>query len=199
MRVLKEAQMKDWFGAFLLAFLLGGCVCTPAVIGAQAVTLRPQETNMWCWAASGQMVMEFLDHNVNQCTQANNRFGRTDCCNSPVPNACVNGGWPEFNKYNFDFKTTSDAPLTWNQVREQIFCKRKPYAFSWHWAGGGGHMMTVIGYVSVSGTDYVTVNDPWPPPSSGVSGGDQRVVTYDAYVSGSGYTHWDDYYDVTFK
>lgn len=168
--------------------------CKPGLIGSQPVALRPQETNMWCWAASGQMSMEFLGHNVNQCTQANNRFGRADCCNSPTPNACVQGGWPEFGKYGFSFNTTSNSPLSWAQLKDQIYCKKKPIAYSWHWNGGGGHMMVLIGYVTVDGVDYVTINDPWAP-----NVGDQRILTYDAYVSGAGYTHWNDYYDITRK
>ena len=183
---------------FMLSAIIAACTCNPAVASTLDVTLHPQETSMWCWAASGQMIMEFLGHGVDQPTQANNRFGRTDCANSPTPSACVNGGWPEFDKYGFTFKTTADAALSWTQVQEQIYCKRKPFAFSWHWNGGGGHMMVGIGYVTISSTNYVVVNDPWPPPSSGVTGGDQTVKTYTAYVSGNGYTHWNDYYDITY-
>jgi hypothetical protein len=167
--------------------------CTPPASSSLTVTLHPQETRMWCWAASCQMIMDFFGHDLNQCTQANNRFGRTDCCNSPVPAACVTGGWPEFEKYSFTFKTTSDAPLTWEQITQQIACQKKPFAFSWHWSGSGGHMMVVIGYSTVAGTNYVTVNDPWAP-----NVGDVSIKTYTAYVSGSGYTHWNDYYDVTY-
>ncbi len=43
------------------------------------------------------MVMGFLSVSVTQCDEANKRFGRSDCCNSPTPNDCVNGGWPEFD------------------------------------------------------------------------------------------------------
>lgn len=151
---------------------------------------------MWCWAASGQMAMEFLGHNVSQGVQANNEFGRTDCTNTPVPAACIQGGWPEFSKYSFSSSHTTDAALTWDQVREQIYCKGKPFAFTWHWSGNGGHMMAAIGYNTVSGVNYVEVNDPWPP-NVGTSG-NASIKTYSAYVSGSGYTHWDDYYDVTY-
>lgn len=184
---------KSWLSYLMLSALLSAC-CKPATIGSQQVTLRSQETSMWCWAASGEMIMDFLGVNVSQCDEANKRFSRTDCCNSPVPNACVNGGWPEFDKYGFSFKTTSDAPLSWDQTKQQIYCEKKPFAFSWHWSGGGGHMMAVIGYVSIDGVNYVTINDPWPP-----NVGDQRTITYDAYVSGSGYTHWNDYYDIIKK
>ena len=189
--------MKRLFLVGCLALLLQvGCTCTPEVINTQAVTLRPQETSMWCWAASGEMCMDFLGTNVSQCDEANKRFGRNDCCNNPVPNACINGGWPEFDKYNFTFTRTSNTALTWDQVKEQIYCKRKPFAFSWHWivngVPSGGHMMVVRGYVSLNGTNYVYVNDPWAP-----NVGEQRIQTYDSYVTGTNYTHWDDFYDIT--
>ncbi len=182
------------FGALGLtaALFLSSCCKPPDNIGSQPVTLRPQQTSMWCWAASGQMVMEFLGVNVTQCDEANKRFGHTDCCDASTPNACVNGGWPEFDKYGFTFKTTADAPLTWDQLKNQIYCSKKPFAFSWHWTGGGGHMMVVTGYLTIDGTKYVSVNDPWPP-----NVGDQYNTTYDNYVSGADHTHWNDYYDVT--
>ena len=175
----------------LLAAILSGC-CNPPPIGSQPVALRPQETSMWCWAASGEMIMEFLGTPVTQCDEANKRFGVTNCCNSPTPNSCVQGGWPEFNKYGFTFVRTSDTALSWTALKKQIYCKKKPFAFSWHWNGGGGHMMVVTGYVTVNGVNYVAINDPWAP---GV--GAQYLKTYDEYVSGSGYTHWDDFYDIT--
>jgi hypothetical protein len=170
---------------------LAGC-CKPDPIGSQVVALSAQQTDMWCWAASGKMIMDFLGTPVTQCDEANRRFGRNDCCNGPTPNDCVNGGWPEFDKYGFTFKVTADTALTWDQVKDQIFCKKKPFAFSWHWPGGGGHMMVATGYVTAGNVNYVSVNNPWPPNT-----GDQYVHTYDDYVSGVDHTHWNDYYDVT--
>jgi hypothetical protein len=135
--------------------------------------------------------MDFLGTDVTQCDEANKEFGRSDCCNSPTPGACIQGGWPEFNKYGFTFTRTSNTALTWDQVKDQVSCKGKPFAFSWHWSGGGGHMMVVRGYKTESGTNYVYVNDPWAPNIGTVS-----YKTYTAYVSGSGYTHWDDFYNI---
>jgi hypothetical protein len=176
--------------------LLAGC-CTPGNIGSVPVPLSGQQTGMWCWAASGQMTMNFVHpaSNVQQCDEANKEFGRTDCCNSPVPNACVNGGWPQYPAYNFSAATTSNAPLTWAQIQSQIYCAQKPFAFSWHWNSGGGHMMVATGYVTIDGTNYVSVNNPWPPTS-----GVQEVDTYDEYVGGPSYdhTHWNDFYDITY-
>ena len=174
-------------------FTLAGC-CNPEPIKTLPVTLRPQETDMWCWAASGEMCMDFLGTDVQQCDEANKEFGRSDCCHSPVPNDCVNGGWPEFDKYGFTFSRTSNTALTFDQLKEQIYCRNKPVAFSWHWNNGGGHMMVVRGYVTLEGTNWVYISDPWAP-----NVGDQRLITYAAYVSGPGYTHWDDFYDITKK
>lgn len=178
--------------------VLSACVCNPPLISSLPVTLHPQETDMWCWAASGQMVMDFLGNNVSQCTQANNRFGVTNCpcqqCTSPIPNPpCVNGGWPEFEKYGFTYQRTSNTALTWSQLREELAqtCNKRPVAFSWHWDGGGGHMMVVNGYVTAGGVNYVSILDPWSPCA-----GDTRIIPYDEYVMGAGYTHWDDFYQI---
>ena len=192
-----------WTALFLLSAVLLASCCSAPLISSLPVSLQPQETSMWCWAGSGQMVMDFLGNNVAQCTQANNRFGRTDCpcnqCTSPVTNPpCVIGGWPEFDKYGFTFKRTSDVALSWDKLREELanatYCGKRPVAFSWHWSGGGGHMMVATGYVTVAGTDYVSILDPWAPCT-----GDSRIITYSAYVSGSGYTHWDDFYAIQGK
>ncbi|MBI5042523.1 MAG: hypothetical protein HZC10_01535 [Nitrospirae bacterium] len=164
--MLKRLSLFLVFSSFLIGMV--GCTCKPAVIGSLPVTLHPQETQNWCWAASGQMVMDYLGHNVSQCTEANNRFGRTS------------------------------APLTWDQLREQIsnesYCKKKPFAFSWGWLGGGGHMMVAKGYLTLAGTNYVVIMDPWAPCV-----GDERIITYDFYnADPTDHTHWDDYYDVTY-
>jgi hypothetical protein len=172
--------------------------CAPPISGVLRVTMRPQETNMWCWAASGQMVMEFLRKDVAQCIQANNRFGRSDCCQNPTPQACILGGWPELQKYGFKYRTTSDVALSWPAVRAQLAprnagCRGTPFAFSWHWAGGGGHMMVATGYATnAAGETFVFVNNPWPPDA-----GNTQTITYDTYVELSGdHTHWNDYYDI---
>jgi len=167
-------------------------VCTPPPEYSLPVTIRPQETYLWCWAASGEMIMDFLGTDVTQCDQANRRLGESDCCGQPAPSDCVKTGWPEFDKYDFAYKNTSDAPRTWAQIKEEIYCKQKPLAFTWRWTGGSGHMMVITGYRTVAGENYVTVLDPLP-----VNHGTPKTMTYDTYVSGSGYTHWDDYYDVT--
>jgi hypothetical protein len=157
------------------------------------VTLRPQETEMWCWAASGEMIMKTLRPRtkVTQCGEANREFGRTDCCKKPTPEGCIDGGWPEFSKYKFDSKP-KDGPLDFADAQRELFCKQRPFAFSWHWNGGGGHMMVAIGYRIVNGTQYIIKDDPLPPNQ----GQDSVAITYQYFVKGSDHTHWRDYFDV---
>src|SRR5260221_4789846 len=151
--------------------MTGGC-CTPsAVLGSQPVPITGQHTDMWCWAASGEMTMNFLGASpaVVQCDEANKRFGKTNCCNSPTPAECIVGGWPEYSKYGFTAVHTSDAALTWDQVRDQIYCRKEPFAFSWHWSGGGGHMLVVNGNAVVARPPDVLINN--PPPGAPAAGG----------------------------
>lgn len=184
-------QKGKYFIIILGVFLIESCCNPDPNIGSLGVTLRSQQTSMWCWAASGEMCMDFLGTNVTQCDEANKRFGRSDCCNSSVPNACVNGGWPEFNKYGFSSSVTSNAALSFDEIKNQIYCVKSPIAYSWHWSGGGGHMMVIYGYTVIEGIQYVSVHDPWAP-----NVGNSRIMRYSAYVSGSGYTHWNDYYNI---
>ena len=156
------------------------------------VPLCPQQTPMWCWAASGEMVMTYLRHPVQQCLEANYRFGRNDCCNDPTPDACVTGGWPQFDHWGFSFQT--DSALTFDQLRQEINLYR-PVAFSWGWIHGGiipggGHMMVARGYNTSA--QLVYINDPWPPRT-----GDVSWITYATYVSQPNHhVHWTDYFGV---
>jgi hypothetical protein len=190
--------MSLWklFCCLALTFAVAAC-CNPPTSAVLPVPLLAQQESNWCWAASGQMIMNVLHPGsaVAQCDEANKEFGQASCCQNPGSNACNSGGWPQFDKYGFTFNTTADGTaLAWIQVQGEIYCSGKPFAFSWHWPGGGGHMMVVIGYSTVQGVNYVSVNDPWPP---GV--GDQWVNTYDYFVALPGdHTHWRDYYNVAY-
>jgi hypothetical protein len=173
-----------------------GCqtISSFSLSGSLIVPLFPQQNSMWCWAASGQMCMTFLGAtvDVSQCTQANNEFGKTNCCNNPTSSPCLNGGWPEFSKYGFSAQTTNNTALSWAQIQTQIGCLNKPIAFSWHWTRGGGHMMVITGYAIIDGENWVFINDPGAP-----NVGSQYSITYEDYVSGSDHTHWNDFYDIT--
>jgi len=175
-----------------------GCptISSPSVSGSLNVPLFPELASSWCWAASGQMCMAFLGAtvDVSQCTQANNVFGQTNCCNNPTPSPCVQGAWPEFSKYGFSARMTNNTALSWAQIQTQIGCLNKPIAFSWHWTSGGGHMMVITGYAVIDGENWVFINDPGVPDF-----GLHYQISYEDYVSGSDHTHWNDFYDITKK
>lgn len=193
----KNIRFMKRFKCFLFTFSLvwiSGC-CTPdANYGAQIMVSTDQHESNWCWAASAEMTMKFLGANVKQCDEANKQFGRTDCCNSPTPTECNNGGWPQFTKYGFKANQTTKAPLTWEEVKTQIGCYKVPFCNTWAWTGGGGHMMVISAYALRSGEKWVYLRDPLP-----VGTGSSRWITYDAYVSGADYTHWNDYYNIAKK
>jgi hypothetical protein len=163
------------------------------------VPLIPQQTRLWCWAASAQMIMTHLGGTTpSQCEQANHYLFKDRCCTSPTPDACVNGGWPEFAYYGYTSvrrtppSGTGGTALTWDELRQQID-NNMPVAFSWHKKSGGGHMMTAIGYTSLNNINHVIIHDPWP-----VGFGDTRPIPYDVYVNGEDYDHehWFDYYNI---
>ncbi|KAB2835746.1 MAG: hypothetical protein F9K48_03600, partial [Candidatus Brocadia sp.] len=79
--------MKKFFSSVVLlviSFYMVGC-CDPEIAGNVPNTLRPQQTNNWCWAAVTQMLAQHVGNSVTQCDLANHRFGRTDCCNNQNP------------------------------------------------------------------------------------------------------------------
>lgn len=152
------------------------------------VPLIGQQTNMWCWATTLQMSVTHTGTAINQCSQANARFGRADCCNVPTPAACIQGGWPDYPRVNYNrVESAWGVPLTFAQIQAEIRANR-PVNFSWGWAGGGGHIMVAKGF-STDGGQWVIINDPWP-----VNQGASRWITYADYVAVAGqYSHWRDY------
>jgi Peptidase_C39 like family len=173
-----------------------------SVANPLAVTLVPQATQNWCWAASGQMIMNYLGNPaVNQCQEATDypfappqTNPRTNWCTSP-PDTLGFTGWPQFASYGFNAtQTPYGTPISWAQLKQEIDGNR-PVAFVWAWRDGGGHMMVAIGYESVDGVDRVIILDPSPPHK-----GDRRSIPYDDFVAGNylgePYTHWCDFHGI---
>ena len=161
--------------------------------GSLPVTIKPQLANFWCWAACGEMSMESFGAAIDQCDEVNRKLNRNDCCGSRIPSPCDRGGWPQFEKYGFKSDTTHSAPLSWEQIKNQIDCLRKPICITWKWDGrnSGGHMMVVNAYKTLLGINQVRICDPLP-----VGRGSSRWIRYADYVKGPGYTHWDDFFNI---
>jgi len=187
---------------------------TSAQVKILPVALQWQETPEWCWAASGQMLMNSLGpRNVPQCYEANQEFGRSDCCECPTPPACVSPGWPQFSTWNYNSNSTNwGTALSWNAAMAEINSGR-PFLFSWAWNGGGGHALAANGYLNIKflglSLNWIYVDNPWPPQgrcgpggnASGPFGGDMEIDTYADFVGGPGFdhTHGADIYNISYK
>lgn len=168
-----------------------GYLAAPEIIENLDVDLIAQETNQWCWAASGQMVMRYLGKDISQCEQANYRFDRNDCCITFArPVECIRPGNPNLHHWGFHYeKTKYGTALSFEQLQQQINSE-KPILFSWKWTGGGGHLMVSKGYSKLS--QMVLVNDPWPPNKGNI-----KWISYGDYVSGGKHLHGVDTYNIS--
>jgi len=147
----------------------------------------PQAGHYWCWAASGQMVMELLGEEPNracQCRQAEQVLGVKGCCVTPsscvpaddVPARCDEPRWPAFverpDRFNFDYRTTCDAlpnrqddeacdgkPLGWRELTVEL-CAGRPVLASFRSPGSvRGHLIVAKGF-STHPNRRVLVTDP---------------------------------------
>jgi Papain-like cysteine protease AvrRpt2 len=191
---------------------VGGCsppaeyTLAPPNTTAQVLQVG-QEQDDWCWAASGQMILGYYGQTVSQCKQVNDRYPNIgDCCSEHPPAACgTKTGWPQFCKHKLDLKIRHNQGLQWNELKQEIGCRKTPIAFTWHWADGvKGHMMVAFGYESKSQSnvsDFLWVRNPLP-----VGSGKTEKVFYADYLPENSPTasttstvpihkHWDDFYD----
>jgi hypothetical protein len=177
------------------------------------VPLIGQQTDFWCWAACGEMLMKYLGHDVPQCQQVTHRYGaewNVDCCTDPIPHECIRSALPDFGFYGFASQTTDNGvALSFDQLKAQIDAG-KPVAFAWDFPGLGRHMMVAAGYAQSK--QLLLINDPWGPlQSKPPHPGDQKWITYAIYVSegagsangsdieGMKHTHWLDIWDITWQ
>ncbi len=199
------------YGLLILGLLplISGCVCKPPLISSVNVNLIPQQRDWWCWAASAEMISEYYGHKINQCEAANYVHGTPPDCCTGCSGDCPGWGsaWGAsitdvkntWANWNFDY-TYRASSLTWDTLKQTIstskHCCQSPVEVVWWWTGGGGHVVVAYGYAEVGGEKYVSYRNPWPPNCaksddlcSPVSGGEDAVMTYDAFVS-SGSHNW---------
>jgi hypothetical protein len=218
---LKTSKTPDGASCVLLAILvtvsiqcMGACSKQqsqqgPGVASAPPpevilpVKLIPQELTNWCWAASGQMTMQYLGREISQCEEVNKELARDNCC--PGDDSCNWGGWPQFENYNFTVKKTCRQALSWDQLKAEL-SNNRPVAFSWLWGdisndswnaatdptckqGGPGHMLVATGYQEKNGLRLIFYNDPINP------NGNQGQVSYEEFANSSSlHHHWNDFY-----
>ena len=200
-------------GALLGLIAFSAIAVAQPVLAGVPEPLFGQKTNVWCWAASGEMAMQYFNHTVQQCAEATLQFGQpagVDCCNSPTPGACISGGQVYINHYGFTYQQLGgNAALTHNQIVEQIVTRNEPWISNPYCAdsskcGSWGHVVTGIGYLwplrqVFPNLFFVWANDPWP-----VNTGSSYFQFYRDYKKGcwwglgscDGYAEGWDIYDI---
>jgi hypothetical protein len=190
---------------FVLLISLYGC-CTPNKLSGLNVRLIPQHRDWWCWAATTEMISEYLGHRVDQCQSANYIHGTPpDCCLGCTGNCdCWGRNWGatidniknNWRHWGFDFKYKKDV-ISWDSLKIvtsiSTFCCKSPIQAIWIWNSGSGHVITIYGYAEIGTTHYVSYINPLPvdcqkigSTCSSTSGGEDVVTTYEAFVSPPG-------------
>jgi hypothetical protein len=145
------------------------------------IDLIKQDSNVWCWAAAGEMIMKFLGTDVMQCDQASYAppTGQSTCCLPDPPSSCFHRGVPDFNFYGFDCLKDIKTELAAN----------RPLGYYRHAIGGGnGHIVVIYGYeCDDESTPCLLIRDPM---------GDWTAISHVDYVGGNDYDfeHYRTYY-----
>jgi hypothetical protein len=167
------------------------------------VPMMAQQESLWCWAATSAMIAEFVAGlQLDQCQLANLSTGNTQCCVNSLmamqTQYCnQTGSWNNTLANNgFTFATTpKGTALPFTTLSYETNTARRPVAYSYNWTGGGSHAMVLIGAfvssVSGSSQQWVTVNNPEP-----VGQGSRYDQLYSDWVSGTGYSHYTDTYQI---
>src|SRR5487761_64255 len=140
--------------------------------GIVGTVLDPQLEDSWCWAASGEMVMGYFGVNVQQCAEANVRYGQAagvDCCLQPASATCNQGSYVVIGNYGFTYQQLGPATaLTYSQIEDQIATRNEPWIFNPYCAnqsgcGKWGHVLVGSGYYwPTQPLFFILVDDPWP-------------------------------------
>ena len=142
--------------------------------------------NNWCWAASGQMIMEMLGEPAGrtcQCRQAEQVLGVEGCCVTDssclpaeeLPARCDRPRWPAFVEkpelYGFGYATTCDGlperqndsacaskALGWSALTAEV-CAGRPVIASLRPRGSArGHTVVVKGFSTRPGRRVLVVD-----------------------------------------
>ncbi len=195
-------RLQGSFVCLLVVLVLLGCLPIGSAAPVEEnklldVKLFAQQTDLWCWAAGAEMIMDYHEKSVSQCVHAGKAFGRDYCCQHY--NDCSRPFDPVFEKFDYNVFFTRKGALLWKDLAAQIMGENpKPVGFSWKWVGGGGHYMVARGLITIDGIHMLVVNDPSPSNPDKCKGGKILVMTYDDYVSFSPcYTHEYTSYEIT--
>lgn len=155
-----------------------------------------EEGTGWCWAASAQMVINYLltlggqNPIEKQCDIVDAVLGHPPdtCCGMNTTTApCNVEGWPEdvFDKKGFTYsppqKDPQDKQNLWAKITNQI-CIQKPIIISQYFIGGLGHTAVIYGYRDGGEENrWVDLYDHLVPPATDPLSGDIRELEQVSY------------------
>lgn len=149
---------------FVLPLLAIGLGMAPVLgVDLPNFTFFQQEQDNWCWAASDQMVLTFLNipnAGGQQCDAANLAYPDGGCF---VPGNCCGTNRGACNlpcSSHIKKLITTDVgegtSISWTRVKNDIIAGR-PFIVKWLWPSGGAHLMVGTGFTYDS---LVHVTDP---------------------------------------
>nr|WP_210179224.1 papain-like cysteine protease family protein [Methylobacterium platani] len=155
--------------------------------------MQPQAQSNWCWAAVTASIAAFFDAltSQTQCRIAGTQLQRQDCCGAGAGGPCNVYGFlaSALNRVRH-LKTWYPAATTpLADLRGEIEGGR-PVCVRVAWESGGGHFVTVVGYLpdseTLAGSALLAIEDPFWGSSD---------VPYDVLQAGYQYDgRWTDSY-----
>lgn len=175
-----------------------------------------QQTGSWCWAASSQLVVKYLNKQpTTQCELVSQTFEKElrestgqltgpflGCCEyldgnpdaSNLGGTCDQGGWPEWilDKQGIaytKYESSMGQRLDWTGLTKQI-CDDHPFIFVVQWSGGGRHSAVGGGYHKTE--DFGNFVEVYDHSSSGF-----YAMPYQEFLGHrGGFKHEFDYIDI---
>lgn len=172
-----------------------------------------QQTPRWCWAAATRVALRAIEgdaapsqedivaatwQRIGTASHCRTQLGAMDCLTDlPKSDAfqCIQSGWPPFTELGYSCRVTGAAPgatraapLEWDVLTQELSRPPngagRPIVFAWKLNGGGGHVLTMTGFLEWGDQRLLIVQDPWPPCR-----GDTYLVPMKSYVGGPDYNH----------
>ena len=215
---MKRKRIASIVLMIIMLVAISGCCrgcCKPPKISSVYVKLIPQHRDWWCWAATTEMISDYYGHRIDQCKSVNYVHGTPpDCCTGCTGDCpCWGSAWganitdmqDNWTHWNFTYSYTASS-ISWQDLKETIstssYCLKSPIQVVWWWypnpGWNGGHVVTAYGYADAGNIRYVSYLNPLPPDCEksdnscySVSGGEDAIITYDAFVD-NGVHKWGD-------
>ncbi|MCS6292495.1 MAG: hypothetical protein H8J66_05420 [Nitrospira sp.] len=165
----------------------------------------PQQTGVWCWAASAETIIKFHDadgkakRNTDQCNIVDTvldggtpsaKAGDSPCCKDKYGGRCQQNylPGPALGAYGYNYRLWKKATLGSmpdDKIRGQL-CDNGPFIFIVYYPGGGGHSLIVRDYDDAGDQIRLWVHDhSYVEDKNGNRNPTPfELWSYDAYVNG---------------